>query len=198
MGHSLLDPCRSASLNDEGIQSRKGYLESRSSVQPLLDDGGRKGVVGGWGVDALVHRRTRPHKDLDVLVLRQDLLQLDHVMAEHGFVRTLLWPNENLWIVIDDANCPTAYVMTDPLGRELDIHVLDRGADGERVPLWSTSQRFHAEFLEGRGCIAGTPVACMSPEGQLVMHTGYDLPGSHQADVALLRTLAAAGPSGHG
>lgn len=173
--------------------------EDASTLYRALSDAGvRCWVVGGWGVDALIDRQTRPHKDLDVLVLRQDLPQLRKVMVEHGFVRTLLWPNENLWIVSDGESCPTAYVMTDPLGRELDIHVLDRGADGEPVPLWSTSQRLQAEFLEGRGFIAGTPVACMTREGQLAMHTGYDLPGSHQADVALLRTLGAAGPRGHG
>lgn len=172
--------------------------DARTLCQELSDAGVQCWVVGGWGVDALIGRQTRPHKDLDVLVLRQDVPQLHQVMAEHGFVRTLLWPNENLWIVSDGASCPTAYVMTDSLERELDVHVLDRGADGEPLPLWSTSQRLRAEFLEGRGYIAGTPVACMSREGQLVMHTGYDLPGSHRADVTLLRTLGAAGPSGHG
>ena len=27
-------------------------------------------VVGGWGIDALLGRVTRPHKDLDVLLVR--------------------------------------------------------------------------------------------------------------------------------
>lgn len=161
--------------------------DARTLYRALSDAVVRCWVVGGWGVDALIGQQTRPHKDLDVLVLRQELPQFNQVMAEHGFVRTLLWPNENLWIVSDGASLPTAFVMTDPGGRELDVHVLDRGADGEPVPLWSTSQRLGAEFLEGQGRIAGTPVACMSRQGQLAWHNGYDLPASHQADVALLQ-----------
>ena len=30
-------------------------------------------VMGGWGVDALLHRETRPHIDLDILVVLGDL-----------------------------------------------------------------------------------------------------------------------------
>jgi lincosamide nucleotidyltransferase A/C/D/E len=45
-------------------------------------------VVGGCGVDALLGRRTRPHKDLDVLTLLSDLPALTEVLREHGFVRT--------------------------------------------------------------------------------------------------------------
>ena len=29
-------------------------------------------VMGGWGVDALLHRETRPHKDLDILLAQGD------------------------------------------------------------------------------------------------------------------------------
>jgi lincosamide nucleotidyltransferase A/C/D/E len=153
----------------------------------LSDAGVRCWIVGGWGVDALLGQQTRPHKDLDVLVLRRELPQVDQVLAERGFARTLLWPNENRWVVSDGVTYPTAFVMTDALSRELDIHVVEVGGDGEPVPLWVTSRRLEAQFLDGHGCIAGTPVACMSREGQLAMHTGYDLPASHQGDIELLQ-----------
>ena len=59
-------------------------------------------LIGGWGVDALLHRQTRPHKDLDVLVRLADLPALRRLLDEHlvdvqgdGRVRQLYdapWP----------------------------------------------------------------------------------------------------------
>ena len=187
-GQAVRECCRVAPGD---VRRRITLLSSEDAValyQALSDAGVRCWVVGGWGVDALLGRQSRPHKDLDVLVLRRELPQLDHVLSEHGFARTLLWPNENRWVTGDGVSYPTAFVMTDALGRELDIHVVDLGADGVPKPLWRTSRRFEAQFLESHGCIAGAPVACMSREGQLAMHTGYDLPASHQADVKLLQS----------
>lgn len=42
-------------------------------------------AMGGWGVDALLHRETRPHKDLDVLVLLGDLPKLWNLLDAQGF-----------------------------------------------------------------------------------------------------------------
>ena len=39
-------------------------------------------LIGGWGVDALLHRQTRPHKDLDVLVRLADLPALRRLLDE--------------------------------------------------------------------------------------------------------------------
>jgi lincosamide nucleotidyltransferase A/C/D/E len=50
--------------------------------------------MGGWGVDALLGRQTRPHKDLDVLVPVDDLADLERVLGRHDFTRTLIWEEE--------------------------------------------------------------------------------------------------------
>ena len=47
--------------------------DARTLYGALSAAGVRCWVVGGWGVDALIGQRTRPHKDLDVLALRQGL-----------------------------------------------------------------------------------------------------------------------------
>ena len=39
----------------------------------LLEHGVRLWVDGGWGIDALLNRQTRPHKDLDAFVQLDDL-----------------------------------------------------------------------------------------------------------------------------
>ena len=40
--------------------------------------------MGGWGVDALLHRETRPHKDLDLLVALGDLPTLWKLLEEQA------------------------------------------------------------------------------------------------------------------
>ena len=39
-------------------------------------------VDGGWGVDALVGRQTRPHKDLDLRVSASDLTAIEGALPE--------------------------------------------------------------------------------------------------------------------
>ncbi len=117
--------------------------------------------MGGWGVDALLGRQTRPHKDLDVLVLVDDL------------------PDR----------LPTAFVATDPAGRELDVHVVEITSRGHVVVLCDVPWRLDANALDGRGRIGGVEVACASADAQIAMHDGYDLPDTHRRDVALLQEL---------
>ena len=67
-------------------------LSARDAValyELLREYGVRCWLIGGWGVDALLGQQTRPHKDLDVLVRRQDLPRLRQLCREHGFVRTV-------------------------------------------------------------------------------------------------------------
>jgi lincosamide nucleotidyltransferase A/C/D/E len=42
-------------------------------------------VTGGWGVDALLGEQTRPHKDLDILVLVDDEAHLCELLACDGY-----------------------------------------------------------------------------------------------------------------
>ena len=79
----------------------------------LTTRGMRCWVVGGWGVDALLGRQTRPHKDMDVLTLLSDLPTLTEILVEHGFVRTLVW-EENRWL----GDQATAFVAEDSGGRQ--------------------------------------------------------------------------------
>jgi hypothetical protein len=37
-------------------------------------------VAGGWAIDLFVGHQTRPHDDLDVLVLRRDQLAVQHAL----------------------------------------------------------------------------------------------------------------------
>jgi lincosamide nucleotidyltransferase A/C/D/E len=142
-------------------------------------------VMGGWGVDALLGEETRPHHDLDLLVSRSDLAELFDVLAELGFVETLVW-GESRWVDVHGLPCPTAFVQADPAGRELDVHVVELHDDGPPTALCDVPWLFDVDSLTAVGLIGGTEVRCVSAETQLQMHTGYDLPPEHRRDAERL------------
>jgi lincosamide nucleotidyltransferase A/C/D/E len=137
-------------------------------------------VVGGWGVDALLGRQTRAHKDLDVLTLLSDLSALTEVLSVHGFARTLVW-EENRWL----GDQATAFVVEDNQGRQLDVHVMRTPT----APAWNADWPYERDALDGRGVIAGTPVDCATAAVQIVWHEEYELPPAHAQDLRLLREL---------
>lgn len=52
------------------------WEDAAALYRALSDAGVSCWVVGGWGVDALLGRQSRPHKDLDVLVLHESFRSL--------------------------------------------------------------------------------------------------------------------------
>jgi hypothetical protein len=57
----------------------------------LLEHGVQIWLDGGWGVDALLERQTRPHKDLDAIVALDDLPSLTATLSQRGFVLKEIW-----------------------------------------------------------------------------------------------------------
>ena len=151
----------------------------------LQEHGIRFWVMGGWGVDALLHRQTRQHKDLDILVLLGDLPRLRQWLDAHGFSLKLVWQESRR--LGEGANSwPTAFVVADAQGREIDVHVIDIAPDGRIVQHYDDPWPL-PDSITGQGSIAGTDVTCVSRETQLAMHTGYSLPDEHLHDLELLR-----------
>ena len=150
----------------------------------LAGAGIRYWVVGGWGVDALLGRETRSHKDLDLLVLIEDLPRLRRMFAWLGFELSFAW-EESRSMETEGETWPTAFVATDASGRPIDVHLI--GIEAGRIVQhyehqWPLPQPFGAT-----GTIAGQAIPCASLAAQLAMHTGYALPEAHQVDVDLLR-----------
>ncbi len=130
-----------------------------------LDAGGVElWVDGGWGVDALLGRETRPHDDLDLAVLAEDVERLAVVFPEFRWVEKDQWPS--------------AYVLRDERGRKLDFHPLELDADGNgwQPQPGGTRALWPREALVARGWIGGREVRCTSPEFQVEAHryAGYD------------------------
>jgi lincosamide nucleotidyltransferase A/C/D/E len=129
-------------------------------------------VDGGWGVDALLGRQTRPHSDLDLVVARA---QLDHVrswLAGRGYAVTRDW-------------LPTAVAFEDGAGREVDLHPVDPTPDGGGDQFLLDGGVWHYS-APVQGMIDGRPVRCCPPSDQLLMHLGYEPRDTDVHDVRLL------------
>jgi lincosamide nucleotidyltransferase A/C/D/E len=145
-------------------------------------------LTGGWGIDALLQEQTRPHKDLDILILVDDVVRVRDLLGRAGYGLKELW-SENRWGVDSQGiEIPTAFVLQDAEGREVDVHAMRLDNGGNGIPAWAGEELvFRPEDLAGEGVIAGVAVRCISGEMQMLVHTGYDLPQEQMRDLTLLR-----------
>lgn len=160
-----------------------------ADLYALLSGAGiRCWVIGGWGVDALLRRVTREHKDLDVLVLLADLPLLSEVLGARGFARAYEW-SENRPTEVSGELWDTAFVAKHPDGRALDVHAISLVGG---APQWEYdgSLALLPGCLDGFGTLDGREVRCASAEAQVAMHTGYELPFTHRNDLELLEEFA--------
>ena len=123
-------------------------------------------VDGGWGVDALLGKQSRPHDDIDLVLRQSEIDRLADVLGAAGFRR------------VEEAARPFNFVMADGRGREVDLHgvVFDGAGDGlyGPQPEDGTGLAFPAVAFTGTGTIDGESVRCMTAEYQVANHAGYD------------------------
>jgi lincosamide nucleotidyltransferase A/C/D/E len=153
-----------------------------------LADGIWAWVCGGWGIDALLGREARPHKDLDILVQLDDIVRARELLERDGYRLMELW-SENLRTTDSrGVETDTGFVLEDAAGRQIDLHAISLRLDGSAVPAYDgEGMAFSADDLSGEGAIAGAPVRCLSVEMQFRGHTGYELPERQIRDLELLR-----------
>jgi len=72
----------------------------------LLTNGIQVWLTGGWGIDALLGGQTRPHKDIDVIMLLDDVVRMGELLNCDGYGLKELW-SENRW-AIDSQGIETA------------------------------------------------------------------------------------------
>ena len=140
----------------------------------LLAAGVRVWVDGGWGIDALLGRQTRTHRDFDAIAAFQDLLALTRYLSGRGFALKVIWP-ENRWAPSPEepalvgrespaVEAATAFVLEDGSGRETDFQVVRVDEHGRWLPAWETDLVFPPEAFAGMGTVGGTRVRCLSAE----------------------------------
>jgi lincosamide nucleotidyltransferase A/C/D/E len=135
-------------------------------------------IDGGWAVDALVGRQTRPHDDLDIAVEARRVGALREFLAERDYVES---PSGE--------STPWNFVLADPGGRRIDVHVVELdpelGVMGD--PLDGIA--YPAGALTGRGRIGSLPVNCVRADILLLFKTGYPPRDVDRHDVVALCAL---------
>lgn len=161
---------------------------ARTLLAALQAHGVAACVGGGWAVDALVGRQTRPHADLDVWVDAADTEGLFVAFVGQGVDRIHPWPGDRPW----------NFVLHDGDSRRVDLHLYESLGDA-RLHFGSVTApfMFTAHDLSGVGEIAGMSVRCESPEFALRTHTGYQLRDTDRHDVAVLRERFGIQPPEH-
>jgi lincosamide nucleotidyltransferase A/C/D/E len=143
-------------------------LFEQASVEVWLD--------GGWGVDALLRRQTRRHKDVDVVVAVSDVPRLQEILAGRGFA-------------VKEGSPPHSFVLSNGLGLEVDVHAVSFDADGSGVYRMENGQdwTYPAEGFGGSGLVEDKDVRCLSAATQVLCHAhGYQPVEKDLQDMELL------------
>jgi lincosamide nucleotidyltransferase A/C/D/E len=131
---------------------------------------------GGWGVDALLGKQTRPHEDLDIFIQEKDVFTLRGFLEKKGYKEIKL-----------EIARPFNFVFGDATGREIDVHVFTY--DDEGKVFYGPPEKnevYPATIFDGDGNIDGKTVKCILPEWIVNFHTGYKVRENDYKDVAAL------------
>ena len=143
----------------------------------LTDAGCSVWVAGGWGVDALVGRQTRLHRDLDLaLDARDETVALGALERRRYCVET-------------DWRPVRVELVAEGRGR-VDVHpvVFDATGHGRQADLDGGQFDYPAGAFD-QGTLGGVRVPCLSRDQQLLFHAGYQPRGVDVLDLALLQRL---------
>lgn len=126
-------------------------------------------IDGGWCVDALLGKQTRPHSDLDIALEQRHVGRAQQWLEARGYREV---KRDSEW----------NFEMADTAGRKVDFHAFvlnDAGdvVDGVQYPNGS---------LTGVGKIGSHSVRCISPEFMMKFHSGYR---PRETDVQDVRAL---------
>lgn len=139
---------------------------------------------GGWGVDALLGKQTREHRDVDFFIDQKDLEMVKKYFADQGYKPSETEP-ATAWHFLLESN---EYAV--------DIHVLD--IDGKGRGWYGPKENnaiFEADSLSGVGSINGVEFRSLTPEYRVkcltkafgvITRTGYTLKDTDYEDIAKL------------
>lgn len=153
-------------MKSEDVLQILTWLE-RADISVWLD--------GGWGVDALVGQQTRSHNDLDLVVRLEDASYIEQTLAIQQFS-----------VILNEL--PTRFVMKDANGRGVDFHTVQQSSSGQFIQvLQDGTFNYPQNSLAGQGMIDGNVISCITPEAQMLCHTGYKPQAKDIHDVRLLQ-----------
>jgi lincosamide nucleotidyltransferase A/C/D/E len=134
----------------------------------------RVGITGGWGIDALLRRQTRPHGDVDLGLASE---AVNDAIAALGSLSYVVAADER----------PARVVMTSEVG-QVDFHPIVWQATGAGVQTGVDGETFDYPegSLDAEGEIGGRPVRCGTPELQVAFHGHYEPRDHDRRDMAAL------------
>ncbi|MGW2401818.1 nucleotidyltransferase domain-containing protein [Kitasatospora sp. NPDC001664] len=143
-------------------------------------------VAGGWGVDVLVGRQTREHRDLDLALDATREAAAITALAAHGYR-------------IETDQRPARVELAAPGRRWVDLHPVhfDTTGAGRQSDLHDGYFHYPREAF-ATGTLRGRTIPCLSAARQLTFRTGYTLREVDHHDIALLHTLTDDPPPGTG
>lgn len=133
-------------------------------VLDLMDKTGiRYWLDGGWGVDVLVGKQTRMHRDVDINFDSQHTEELLLVLERNGYEIITDWS-------------PVRIELYHPKLSYIDIHPFVISDDGrvKQADLEGGWYEFEADYF-GDAIYQERRIYCISAKGQKVFHTGYEL-----------------------
>jgi lincosamide nucleotidyltransferase A/C/D/E len=166
-------------------QSQGTCLAEVFTVLDVLTSAGcRLWLEGGWGVDALVGRQTRPHRDVDIDIDREQEGVVLGSLVGAGYRVETDWRPNRVELVAGGRGW-------------VDVHPLQLQADGSarQVGLDGDVYYFAPDYFTV-GSLAGRAVPCFSVAAQRRFHSGYEPRPQDLHDLALLAQLHQGGPVG--
>jgi lincosamide nucleotidyltransferase A/C/D/E len=133
---------------------------------------------GGWGVDALVGRQTRAHRDLDLAVDAEDEATVVRVLGRRGYRVETDWRPIRVEFVASGRGW-------------VDMHPVAFDGDGHGRQADHGDGHFdYPPDAFGMGVLAGVAVPCLSRQQQVRFHRGYKPREVDLHDLRLLEQLS--------
>lgn len=134
-------------------------------------------IDGGWGIDILVGKQTRTHRDIDIDFDARYTEKLLKILKAHGYEVETDWT-------------PTRIELYNEKLGYLDIHpfIINEDGTSKQADLEGGWYEFEADYF-GSAIFEGRTIPCISVKGQKVFHTGYELREVDKHDIKMIENL---------
>ena len=152
--------------------------EDLMTVINLLENAGiTYWIDGGWGVDILAGKQTRPHRDIDINFDAQYTDKLLNLLLEYGYEVDTDWK-------------PVRVELYSEKYGYLDIHpfVLNEDGTSKQAGLEGGWYEFDKDLFSN-AVFEGKIVPCISLKGQKLFHSGYELRDKDRHDISVLESI---------
>jgi lincosamide nucleotidyltransferase A/C/D/E len=135
-------------------------------------------LAGGWGVDALLGRQTRRHKDLDLVIASEDTDKVRRTLTAMGY--DLSSRESDRLRSVPDALLSSRLVLHDTRLHAVDVHPVETNALASRL---GVADAFAV------GTVDNQRVCCLSVAAQLAIRANHAERPEDAADIRALQRL---------